>query len=428
MGLQPGQRVGDLQVERLLGKGAFGEVYLARDTVIRRPVALKVLSVEAETESTERLLKEARAIGNLDSPHIVTLYRVRPPAEGEGWMFEMEFVEGGPLSDLLSGDAPLDPERSAAITHELASALEAAHAGGLVHGDVKPGNVLLTRQGTVKLADFGLSRLLTEASLERSTSGQLAGTPSFLAPEVVNGTVATPASDIWSLGVVAYHLFNGRHPFPATRLVNLFYAILTTDPPPCEPNVPPHVAGLLRDCLEKDPAARPSCGEVRARLRRPAAPTQRPLPVRVPAPKLLGRDAELEQLRGLLKQVGTGRGAAVLLSGEAGVGKTALARALLDGAGRAGFRAVEARITSLEGLLRPLLHAVRDAVQGVPVPPDTQQFGSAVDLMRKVLDEETSLRLESRSQTVWALRQLLSGLTTEGPVAMLLEDARHADE
>jgi serine/threonine-protein kinase len=428
VGFQAGQRIGDLRIERPLGRGAFGEVYLATDTVIRRPVALKVLTVPAEPESTERVLKEARAVGNLHSPHIVTLYRVHPPAADGAWMFEMEYVEGGSLGGLLIKDPRLDPERVATIVAELASALEAAHAGGVVHGDVKPGNVLLTAEGNVKLADFGLSRLLTEASLELSVEGQLAGTPSFLAPEVVDGERATPASDVWSLGVVAYRMLNGRHPFHATMLASLFYAIQTTDPPPCETDVPPHLAGLVLDCLAKDPAARPPCREVLARLRRPEAPAARARPVRVEARRLLGRDAELAQLVALVEQVREGQGASVLLSGEAGAGKTALARALLDTARRAGFRIVEAAITPLEGLLRPLLQAVREAVRGAPALPDTRMFGSAVDLMRRVLDEEMSLRLESRSQTVWALEQLLGGITTDAPVAVLIEDARHADE
>jgi serine/threonine-protein kinase len=428
VGLQPGQRVGDLRIERPLGRGAFGEVYLAQDTVIRRPVALKVLTVPAEAESTERVLMEARVIGNLHSSHIVTLYRVHPPAEDGAWMFEMEYVEGGPLSDLLGKDTRVDPERGATITMELASALEAAHAGGVVHGDVKPGNVLLTAEGEVKLADFGLARLLTEASLELSIEGQLAGTPSFLAPEVINGERAAPASDVWSLGVVAYRMLNGRHPFHATTLQSLFYAIQTADPPPFEPDAPPHLSGLILDCLAKDPAARPPCREVLERLRRPEAPAVRASPVRVQARRLLGRDAELTQLTALVERVREDKGASVLLSGEAGAGKTALAGALLDTARRAGFRVMEARITRLEGLLRPLLQAVRDAVRGVPALPDTRIFGSAVDLMRKVLDEEMSLRLESRSQTVWALKQLLGGITVDAPVAVLIEDARHANE
>jgi serine/threonine-protein kinase len=428
VGLQPGRRIGDLRIERPLGRGAFGEVYLATDTVIRRPVALKVLTVPAEPENTERVLTEARAIGNLKSPHIVTLFRIHPPAEDGAWMFEMEYVEGGPLSGLLGRDTRVDPERVATILAELASALEAAHAGGVVHGDVKPGNVLLTAEGKVKLADFGLSRLLTEASFEQSVEVQLAGTPSFLAPEVVNGARATPASDVWSLGVVAYRMLNGRHPFQATMLASLFYAIQTADPPPCEPDVPPHLAGLILDLLAKDPAARPPCREVLARLRRPEAPAVRAPPVRVEARRLLGRDAELAQLVALVEGVREGQGASVLLSGEAGAGKTALARALLDTARRAGFRIVEAAITPLEGLLRPLLQAVREAVRGAPALPDTRIFGSAVDLMRKVLDEEMTLRLESRSQTVWALEQLLCGITADAPVAILVEDARHADE
>jgi tetratricopeptide (TPR) repeat protein len=374
------------------------------------------------------VLKEARAIGNLHSPHIVTLYRVHPPAEHGAWMFEMEYVEGGPLNLLLGTDTRLDPERVAAIMAELASALEAAHAGGVVHGDVKPGNVLLTAEGNVKLADFGLSRLLTEASLELSVKVGLAGTPSFLAPEVVDGEHATPASDVWSLGVVAYRMLNGRHPFQATMLASLFYAIQTNDPPPCEPEAPPHLVGLVLDCLAKDPTARPAVGEVLTRLRRPEAPAARTRPVRVAARRLLGRDAELAQLAALVERAREGQGASVLLSGEAGSGKSALARALLETARRAGFRVVDAAITPLEGLLRPLLQAVREAVRGAPALPDTRIFGSAVDLIRKVLDEEMSLRLESRSQTVWALEQLLAGITVDAPVAVLIEDARHANE
>ncbi|MGQ0612232.1 MAG: serine/threonine-protein kinase, partial [Planctomycetaceae bacterium] len=186
--LRTGERIGDLRIERVLGHGAFAVVYLATDTLLHRPVALKVLrfpSAGAATPETDRALAEARIVGALKSPHVVTLYRVHGAAGTGRWMFEMEYIEGESLEALLQRTKVLPPERLERILEGILRGLEAAHGGGVAHGDIKPANVLLGAAGEVKLADFGLARLLGEASLALEFGDGGAGTPRYMAPEVI---------------------------------------------------------------------------------------------------------------------------------------------------------------------------------------------------------------------------------------------------
>ena len=197
---EPGRVVEGLRIERELGRGAFGTVYLAEDELLGRRVALKVVETPAPS-MRDRGLKEARVVARLHSPSIVTLYRVHPLDDEAGWLLEMEYVAGGSLKDLVAPGEPLPPSRAAAIAAGVLDALRVAHEAGVVHGDVKPGNVLLERTGAVKLADFGLSWLIDDVSLSSVTAAP-AGTPAYMAPEIVLGERNQQPSDVWSVGVM----------------------------------------------------------------------------------------------------------------------------------------------------------------------------------------------------------------------------------
>ena len=164
--LQPGSTFGSLRVERELGMGGFGRVWLARDTRLNRPVALKVLhrydASPLSAEERARFLHEARIIAGFNHPNIVVLYHLHADTEGT-YALEMEYVEGGTLDQVLRSRRKLSAQEALAIARDLASALAAAHAAHVAHGDVKPGNVLVAKDGRVKLADFGLARLLIRA-------------------------------------------------------------------------------------------------------------------------------------------------------------------------------------------------------------------------------------------------------------------------
>jgi tetratricopeptide (TPR) repeat protein len=420
-----------LEIERELGRGAFARVLRAHDTVIDRLVALKVVHAPGDEAERDRVLREARAVGQLNSPHIVTLYRVHGPDEEGTWVFEMEYVAGGTLAELLERETHLVAPRAVKVARGIATALRAAHEAEVVHGDVKPGNVLLAREGAVKLADFGLAHLLGDQSLTGGASG-LVGTPVFMAPEVIMGERPAKASDIWSFGVVLYRMLAGRQPFEGRSLPALFYAIEQGEPPPLEPSTPAGLARLVARCLSKQPWDRPgSFTEILAYLEAgPSAPVQVSLPTPAPevADTLLGRARELETLSHLIAGAAQGTGATILVTGEAGTGKTALARHARKVAAGRGFPCIEATITPLRGLLRPLLEATRGLIDSGMVPHTASElFGSASDLARRLLDEEVALKLESRSQTLWSLEQLLGGLAGEFHPLVLIEDAQHAD-
>jgi len=431
--IEPGSRFGDLEIERELGHGAYGVVYLAHDTLIGRPVALKVLRLpDALPEQAERrrILDEARLIGKLTGPNIATLYRVHPLPGDEGWIFEMEYVEGGSLQDALGLSRRLPPADATRIVQGVLTGLQEAHGRGIVHGDVKPGNLLLTRDGTVKLVDFGLARIVGDISFSHSDSLELIGTPLYMAPEVVMGEPPSTASDLWSTGVVLYRMLSGTVPFPGRTLPALFHAIENADPPPLDPALPPAVVDLTLRCLAKPARLRPAtCAEALIALTpsavaRPAAPPASPP---APTPMLFGRDAILRTLQEAAHGVAEGAGRTVLLSGEAGMGKTALALHTAAFTRRFDFVWIDARVTELEGLVRPLLSGLRDVLarrQSSSQILESKLFGTATDLLRHLMEE--SIRIESRQQILWGIEQLFLTLANEQPVGILIEDIHQA--
>ena len=230
-----GTEIAGHRVEAVIGRGGMSVVYLAEHIGLRRKVALKVLGPElAEDEAfRERFIRESRITAGLDHPNIVTVYDA---GEADGVLYiSMRYVEGTDLEHLLRAETRLDPGRAVSIVSQAAAALDAAHAAGLVHRDVKPGNILLTsepRSSTDRayLSDFGVTkRVDTGASLTRT--GQFVGTVDYVAPEQIQGGDVDGRADIYSLACVLYRCLTGEVPFPRDTEVATIYAHLQ-DPPP----------------------------------------------------------------------------------------------------------------------------------------------------------------------------------------------------
>ncbi len=246
------ERIGPYRLIAPMGEGGMGLVYRATDERIGRTVALKVLTAArvGDLRASRRFLDEARAIGSLDHPHVCTLYEYGE--DGDRAYLAMQLVEGETLGAAI-GRGPLEESRVREILVALASALDAAHAVGILHRDVKSDNVLLGPRGEIKLADFGLARISEVGGV--TSTGALVGTPAYFAPEVLRGESATPASDQFSLGVVAYEALTGVRPFAGADPLSLMYAIVNTFPDPPtrrRPGIDPVWNEILARALAKD--------------------------------------------------------------------------------------------------------------------------------------------------------------------------------
>ncbi len=262
--LEGGHHVGRYRIERFLGAGAMGEVYLAEDPQIDRKLAIKTVRLVGRPaeidERKKRLLREARAAGRLLHPNIVTLFDA---GEAEGLLFlAFEFVEGTDLAARLEAGQPrLSLRDVMRVARQAADALDYAHGVGIVHRDIKPSNLLLDRAGRVKVADFGIAKMAGQ-STELTMAGSVMGSPQYLSPEQIRGEELDGRSDIFSLGVVLYELLSGKRPFDGDTITTLVYQILHKDPPPVSElrAVPPRLEALLLRMLAKDRDERVATG------------------------------------------------------------------------------------------------------------------------------------------------------------------------
>src|SRR5215831_12217804 len=275
-------RVGNYIVERRLGSGGQADVFLARDVVLRRLVALKVLHRTTAAGQNVRGLEEARLIATLDHPNIVRVHHVEL-SEGV-WYMAMEYVDGGNLELRVARAGALEPGRALRYALVVADALTHAHKIGVIHRDVKPQNLLETRAGVIKLADFGLAGLRQESLETTGRAVRLVGTPQYLAPEMWLGEAATVRSDMYGLGATLFFMLTGRPPFQAKTVKDLRAAHLN-DQPSFPPDVPPSCAEIVLRCMAKSAGDRPASavalheeiqdalaslsGERRRRARRP---------------------------------------------------------------------------------------------------------------------------------------------------------------
>jgi serine/threonine protein kinase len=258
-------RIGDYELGAELGQGAVGTVFQAR-AADGRLVALKLLDPAlAEDDGFKRRFDhEARAAQAVTHRHLVAVLE-HGEADGRPYLV-LEYVGGGSLADRLEGD-PLGPDETVRLVAEVAVGLDALHAGGIVHRDVKPSNIMLREDGSAALTDFGLAKGAAYTVLTRP--GQVLGTLDYLAPELVRGEQATPASDLYALGCVAFECLAGKPPFADRSLFGVGTAHLEDEPP--GPPAAPELAWALLRALAKDPATRPPTATAYAHLLRAAA-------------------------------------------------------------------------------------------------------------------------------------------------------------
>jgi len=230
--LGPGSKLGRFEISGILGQGAMGSVFLAHDPHIERPVAIKTLRHEAlgserAADIESRFLREAKLAGRLQHPNIVTIYEVGE--DGGVFFIAMEYVDGESLTRWISSRPEFSLSQRVDVVRQVVLALEHAHGRGVLHRDIKPGNILLTKERRVKVADFGIGKLLA-ATGDLTRTGQMLGSPAYMSPEQIRGEKLDGRSDFFSLGVVFYELLTGSRPFPGDSITTLVYQILHTEP------------------------------------------------------------------------------------------------------------------------------------------------------------------------------------------------------
>jgi len=264
-----GQKLLHYEIIRKLGEGGMGEVWLARDTKLDREVAIKVLAPEvaANPERLERFRREAKSVAALNHPNIVTIFSVEE--DGDVPFFTMEHVEGTTLSKIIPVNG-LDTGRFLDLAITIADALSAAHASGITHRDLKPGNIMVSATGQVKVLDFGLAKVVREEPKEvhsdshletefLTSEGKILGTTPYMSPEQLKGKPVDQRSDIFSLGTILYAMATGKHPFLAESSAEVISSILSHHPPEVaevREGLPDYLSGVIRRCLEKNPADR----------------------------------------------------------------------------------------------------------------------------------------------------------------------------
>lgn len=289
---------GRYRVLGLLGEGGMGAVYVGEHTLSLRRVAMKIMRPELEQDPTvrERFLRECQTLERLKSPYVVDVLEAGESAAGEIYIV-MELLEGGTLGDLLE-QGPVEPARVIDIGIQIAEALAVVHREGVVHRDLKPDNVFLCRDGTLRVLDFGIARLFDQTAAGRqrklTTDGTVMGTPIYLSPEGAAGRDVGPAGDLYALGVILFELLAGEPPFIHDEPLMLMGMHLKTPPPSLDarrPGLPPALVSLIASLLAKKPEERPVDAAVVARRLRALARGADTAPMetrRVPRALLLG--------------------------------------------------------------------------------------------------------------------------------------------
>jgi len=455
MTLAAGTRIGPYEITSRIGSGGMGEVYRAIDRRLGRDVALKLLQEQLARDpaAVDRFAREARAASTLNHPNIVTIYETGESDEGR--YIAMELVSGRPIRPAPGKTLPRAELIS--VARQIAEALAVAHHAGIVHRDIKPENILVRDDGYVKILDFGIARLLpaalsgdAPATMTANTApGMLVGSVRYMSPEQARTEKVTPATDVFSFGIVLYELATGVHPFEAESLMGVLSATLAraaTAPSRINPEIPAALDALILQMLEKDARLRPGAAECAAELDALAAgaPSLSSAALSVRSSRhSVGRERERSELRVAFEQVARGRGLLMCASGEPGIGKTMLVQDFLGdlaGSGRSyriGRGHCSDRLAGT-GAYLPLLGALDTLLHG----PDGGSAAAVMKLFaptwylqlaRLASDDESAARLRIEVQTgsqerlKRELGAFLRELSVQAPIVLVIEDIHWAD-
>ena len=444
---------GRYQVKKFLGEGGKKKVYLTRDSLLDRDVAFALIRTEKLDErSQSRVTREARAMGRLgDHPNIVTIHDIGDH-EGQPYIV-IPVMPGGDVESLIQ-KAPehrLPIDQAVGIAKAVCRGLEFAHSKGVIHRDIKPGNIWLSADGTAKIGDFGLA---LAADLPRLTQpGTMVGTVTYMPPEQAMGGKMTAKADLYSLGAMLYEMVTGRPPFMGEESVAVIGQHINT--PPVSPtwhraDVPPALETLILQLLEKDPDKRPESATVvvqaleaiekgKAKIEEPSleAPAENPLYRRV----FVGRESELKQLQSAFDGAISGQGALMMVMGEPGIGKTALCEQLATYVTLRGGQTLVGHCYEKGSLSLPYLafvEALRSYVLSREVRDLREELGSgAADVARIISEirERLKVRLrpqrnpeEERYRLLQAVSEFLRNAANVRPMLVVLEDLHDADK
>ncbi len=445
---------GRYQVKKFLGEGGKKKVYLACDTVLDRDVAFALIKTEKlDDASRVRLSREAKAMGKLgDHPNIVSIYDFGE--DGEQPYVVLPLMPGGDVQGMIE-KAPehrLPIVQAIKIVREVCNGLEHAHAKGVIHRDIKPGNVWLSSDGTAKVGDFGLALAVDVSRLTQS--GMMVGTFHYMPPEQAMGGEVTAKADLYSLGAMLYEMVTGRPPFVGDDVYSIIGQHINT--PPVSPSwhrpeLTPALEALILQLLEKDPQRRPaSADHVRQVLESVEAGTISQEPSRETATVagsplyrrvFVGREAELRQLQSGFDEAMSGEGSLIMLAGEPGIGKTALCEQLSTYVALRGGKVLVGHCYEDGSLSLPYLafvEALRSYVLTRDVSGLRKDLGTgAADVARIVSDIRERLKVkprppgnpqEERYRLMEAVTGFLSNAATVQPLVVILEDLHSADK
>ena len=454
---------GRYAVLKKLGEGGKGIVYKGRDTVLNRIVAIKLLKSESPSEETySRFMTEAQAVAGLNQPNIVSIYDIG--RENGKLFFVLEFVDGESLRDLMQTypEGKCDVQTVLRIGIDVCSALQYAHSRKVLHRDVKPENVMVTKEGVAKLMDFGLAKMIGQPSVTQE--GVIVGTVAYVAPEVALGKDADARSDLYSLGAVLYEALTGRTPFGGDDPVKIIFGHIHDFPVPISklnPKVPQALADCVMKLLEKEPEKRYQSAEDLLKVLRgiaeeflretfgsaykqAGAVVPIPRPVATKEIQLIDRVEELRLLREAVDRTVRGEGGLVFLCGEAGIGKTRLTRELGAYARLRGMRVLYGRCPALfrmDGVPPYVLwnEVIKDYLE-VCTPEQLYRvigfYPSEVSKLVPELRQKLGAIPQSfaispeqeRDRLFEAVSQFISNISKETPLLVVLDDLQWTDQ
>jgi tetratricopeptide (TPR) repeat protein len=443
---------GRYQVKKFLGEGGKKKVYLVHDTLLDRDVAFALIKTEKLDDATRtRVNREARAMGRLgDHPNIVAIYDM---GEHEGQPYiVIPVMPGGDVEGLIekATEHRLPIDKAIDIVKAVCRGLEFAHSKGIIHRDIKPGNIWLGADGTAKIGDFGLALAVDLSRLTQA--GMMVGTVTYMPPEQAMGGKVTAKVDLYSLGAMLYEMVTGRPPFVGDDSIAIIGQHINT--PPVSPtwhraDLPPALETLILQLLEKDPEKRPEsatvvlraleaieAGKAKIEAPSPETPAENPLYRRV----FVGREPELRQLQSAFDGAISGQGALMMVTGEPGIGKTALCEQLSTYATLRGGRTLVGHCYEAGSLSLPYLafvEALRSYVLSRDPKDLKEELGSgAADVARIISEIRDRLKIKLRTQKdpeeeryrlLQGVSEFLTNAAAVQPMLIVLEDLHDAD-